>query len=658
MCQALGTTSWGKCRAIRVAILLCYTSAGNDLSPRWEKLAGFLVKSFDGPAKPFSAAMKVVDFGGCEIRDGIELGSFRAAWTYWGNSKQWHVRRDPNRALLIEGQPDRLPYAEETLEAWLDGRTGSFRGFEIRSDDVGGSRVRIFTDPLATRPVYYLAASSSICISDKLATILLNSDTEIKADWGGLLESAILGSLYSHKTSVMNAVLLPPGECVEFRGGRIAMRWKHALRPDASISEDAVKRDPAASLQVALEKSIAETWTDCDVRLLLSGGLDSRIVLALARGKRKALTLELYSEETEIAKQVAAVSQSELEVVPAPDYEYPMRWAYLVTGAMHDSHVVHHLGLVQDWRQRGIPGITHGYFHNTIYRGWTAAPYERHPFCSSVLYELMGRSAYYLERYSCKQPAFQRDFYGLLSDDGKAVLRDQLRELAGSLELVVVDGYDLTFERRLLEFVPRQTYFSVMLPWYEALDVCSPVFHPALWTWYSLSSPKQRAQDWAIREVYLKLEHPAAKLPDANTGQPITHLQPNWHDKVRNQFWYPRVRSAYLKLFWKPPLFQHGGMKWGERFHTTSALALFEDAINVLCNNPLFDRSRVRGAMEAYRKGQLDLVDSICAMTMLGQWQRLMAQPASLTEHICGVEAGPAGAKQDLAPARAVESTA
>src|ERR1039457_510926 len=107
---------------------------------------------------------------------------------------------------------------------------------------------------------------------------------------------------------------------------------------------------PAETLRFALEKAIGETWTDPENRLLLSGGLDSRILLALASGKRKMLTLELYSKEAVITKQVADAAGAELDMAPAPDYEFPIRWSYLATAAMHDSRSVTHIGLVQDWR--------------------------------------------------------------------------------------------------------------------------------------------------------------------------------------------------------------------------------------------------------------------------------------------------------------------
>ena len=604
----------------------------------YRSLAGFLVQSLAQPTE-FSAPIKLVDLGGCEIAGSWGRGNSRAAWTYWRNSAQWHVSARANAVRLVEGQPDRLPCSDETIEHWLQGRAGSFRGFEIScGPGAQEATVLIFVDPLCTRPLYYLASDSGVSISDKLSTVVLNAQNGVEPDWGGLLEGAILGSLYSYKTTVRNAVWLAPGECIQFRGSKMTRRWKNPLPQDPSLNQAEVSAKPAETLRAALEKAVAETWIDPEMRLLLSGGLDSRIVLALASGKRKTLTLELYSKEAEMARKVAAAANSELDVVPPPDYHYPMRWAYLVTGAMHDSQYVSHLGLVRDWRARGIPGITHAYFHNTIYRGWTAAPYERKPAYSSILYPIMGRNAYYLERYSCKQAVFQRDLYNLLSDDGKAVLEAQLRELSDSLVPVVVEGYDLTFERRLMEFLPRQMYFSCMLAWYEALDVASPVFHKALWTWYALSSPRHRARDWSIVEVYHSLNTPIARLPNGNTGQPIAHEKAKRRDGLRNQFWYPPLRAAYLKLFWKPLPFQHGGMNWGTRLREPRTLAAMEQGVSGLKGNPLFDQAKLRAAMDAYGSGtNIDLVESICALSAMGQWQQLVARPESLTEHVRAV---------------------
>ncbi|MBV8812517.1 MAG: hypothetical protein JO033_27920 [Acidobacteriaceae bacterium] len=580
--------------------------------------------------------MKLVDLGGCDLTGGFERGDARAVWAHWQDSRQWRITQTPNRIVLIEGQPDRWPRADERVENWLEGRYGSFRGFEITFDDVARrSTVRVFVDPLCTRPVYYLVTSNCVCISDKLSTVVLNSDGAAQPDWAGLLEAAALGSLYSHQTTVRGAVWLMPGEGVAFESGKRVQQWINALPSDASLTHDEVTARPAETLRFALEKAISETWTDPETHLLLSGGLDSRIVLALARGKRKALTFEMYSNEAIVTEQVAEAAGAELRVAPPPDYEFPMRWSYLATGAMHDSKFVTHLGLVAHWRKRGIGGVTHGYFHNTVYRGWAAGKVERYPNRGSMLFEWMGRNGYYFDRYGCKQPYYPQILYGLLSAEGKQVLRCQLRELSESIKPVIINGYDLTFERRLLAFVSRQIFFCVMLSWYEGVDVASAVFQPALWTWYALSQPHHRDCDWAIREVYLNLDHPVASLPDSNTGHSITHLPVHWRDRVRNQFWYAPLRVLYKTTFRKPQPYQESGFGWGNRFRgNPRIMAALEDGIGVLRGNPLFDNANVQLALDAYRAGDNQMIDPICALMAVGQWQRLISDPGSLSQHL------------------------
>ena len=216
-------------------------------------MSGFLVQSFAGRVS--SSPMKLVDLGGCEVSGQCELGNARAAWAHWQGTQQWRISQTPNRVLLIEGQPDRWPSADEPVEKWLNGRGGSFRGFEITAE---GSRVLVFTDPLCTRPVYYLSTSDGVCISDKLSTVVLNCSGSLEADWGSLLEAAVLGSLYSHKTTVKDAVWMAPGEALQFERGKLVRQWKNTLPVDSSLSKSEVMARPAETLRFALERASAK----------------------------------------------------------------------------------------------------------------------------------------------------------------------------------------------------------------------------------------------------------------------------------------------------------------------------------------------------------------------------------------------------------------
>ncbi len=594
--------------------------------------------------------MKLIDLGDCEVTGTFALGTARAAWTYWNNSSQWHVSRTGSRVLLIEGQPDRFPELGESVEHWLQGRFGSFRGFEITQEaPASPAIVRAFVDPLCTRPLYYFARNNSVCIADKLATVVINTPGGIEPDWSGLFEGAALGTLYSRKTTCAGAVWVEPGQALEFESGVLKRTWKNTLPSDSSFTESEVAAHPAETLRLAIEKAIDQTWSDTDIRLLLSGGLDSRILLMLAPGKRKALSLELYTKEARITEQVAEAAGAELQLVEPPDSRIQMTYGYLATGAMHDSRFVSHLGLVQDWRRRGVPGVTHGYFHNTMYRGWTAGPYEKYPERDSILYQWMGHNAYYLDKYGCKYDRLPRQFHNLLTNDGKTVLERQLRELSDSLVPVMVEGYDLTFERRLMEFVSRQIYFCVMLGWYEGVDVVSPVFQPPIWTWYALSHPRHRDRDWAVRELFLSLSHPAAKLPDANTGERVVHLPPSPRDKIRNQFWYPAARAAKRMLRRSKPS-EGPTTDWCTRFRKPNTIEAIADGISILLDNPLFDRKRLQTTLDDFRNGNDDLVDTIDAAMTVGQWQRLATQPTWLTDYVRVLRTDDFAAPQEAAP--------
>ena len=595
-------------------------------------MAGFLLRSFAAPTLA-RCPLKVVDLGGCEITGQFQFGNVRGAWAYFDGSSGWHITNQDDRVLLIEGQPDRFPNAEESIERWLEGRSGSFRGFEVWQNGSSSPKVLVFTDPLGTRPVYLFSTSEGFCVSDKLASIAINCPASTELDWGSLLETAALGSLYSYKTTIKNAQLLPPGESIELEGEAVVRRWKNSLPVDLSLTLDDVQRHPAETLKSALTKAVAETWTNPEARLLLSGGLDSRILLALAPGKRKALTLEMYSHETEVAKRVGSVSGVQQDIVPAPDYEFPMRWSYLITAAMHDSRLSSTLGLAEGWRKQGIPGVVHGYLHNTMYRGWTAKRFERFPTKGSILFEWMGPHAYYFDRYGCTRQSLPRQIHDTLHAEGQTILKEQLKQLADSIKPVIVDGFDLTFERRLLECVSRQVYFGGLLAWYEALDVASPVFHPAVWSWYAFSRPKHRDRDWAIREVFSKLDHPASKLPDSSGGFPGEHIKVDWKDRVRNQFWYPALRNGYRKLFPRPQI-TDTAMRWGIRLRQARILELMEEGISEVSNCTPFDEQKVRSTFEAYRSGSDELVDAVCGLTAIGQWVKVVREPESLTKFV------------------------
>jgi hypothetical protein len=589
-------------------------------------MAGFVVEAV-ATGEDFAGPLKLVDLGQCDAIDNRRAGRARAAWARWRGSRQLILIESADGLLLIEGQPDRLPATGEGLQHWLDGRGGSFRGFQLEDVGAGRSaRICAFVDPLGTRPIYLLSSRTRICLADKLSTIVANTPG-LECDWGGLLEGAVLASMYSIGTSVRHVEQLLPGEIIEIDGVSISRRRRNLYALDSAAKPDS--RTPAR-LGRALKQAVAETWTAREGRLLLSGGLDSRLILGLAEGPRKTMTVDWYPSETEIVRQIAAACGADLEVLPFVPEEYceRMQNGFLVTAAMHQSRNAGQLGIARRWRSAGMPAITHGYFHNTIFRGWISERWRRFPDRDSPLYDYMGLNSNYFDRFG-QYRSMTPKVLALLSAEGRHVLKHQLGRLSESIEPVIVDGFDLTFERRVLQQVVRQVYYSWFLAWLEEIDVESPVFHPAVWHWYSSTHPADRYNDKAVHLLYQTIGRGLADIPDLSTGKPVRPSREDRRVRWRNQLWYPAarrlLRTALRLGLWEPrPPVSIPSQDWEKVFRQQPVLKALCAGIEEIRENPLFDARQVSSTLDAYLGGDDSYLDALWAVAVIGQWHKFV----------------------------------
>jgi hypothetical protein len=585
-------------------------------------MAGFYLEYNQKFASDPSDPVGLVDLGECDTEGFFAVGPVRAGWIYWKGSRQWQVITEPGRHLLIEGQPDRYPQSHEPLAQWLDGRSGSFRGFEILYDSDAPHRwptVTVFVDPAATRAIFLTSRNGQVAVADKIADLVANTAERLNPDWAGLLENAVIGSLYSDDTTSLEGVeLLKPGAVIGIHKGRIAWEKKTKM-PGGLVDPEYVKREPVAALRNAFTTAVNETWNDPSGALLLSGGMDSRVTLTSARGRRRTVTLNFYPEETRIAAQVAACCGCDhLEIqLPESYFENTLNTSYLVTGGMHQVRSVAHLGLFGQFRRAGITGLCHGWPYNTFFRSWVARPYEKYPLISSPLEKWMGRKALYFQNYSCVHPDLLTYLAPLLSADALDMLGRQLRKLADNIETVIVGGMDLTFERRLLSNLVRQVYAGFAQSTLEGTDFYSPAFHPAIWSWYEASTPESRYNEWVYREMLIQSKHPAYEIPDNNTNRKIEHLPPRWQDRWRNQFWYPALRTLYLALRRQEPITDN---PWPSRV----AVSTLGRSLEVLCSNPLFNKDAIHAMFKRYEGGEGELRDRLWCLGSAGQWQEFV----------------------------------
>ena len=591
-------------------------------------MAGFCIEVRQGGEAP-QRALRLVDISHSTATDNFRCSDVAAVWLHAAQSRQRWVRRSRERLLFIEGAPDRHPHESESLLDWLTGRWGSFRGFEITcGSPQSPTQITVFVDPLCTRPIFYRSTGNQLLFADKLATLALNSANDASVNWNAVLEAMLLGSVYRyHLSTLTGAEEVAPGEALVFRENKIVARHSNQLPEDETTSADFVLRDPEASLTQALQRAVRECWTDNGAALLLSGGLDSRAILALSGKGHKAVTIEKTASESQLARRIAEACKAEFITLPYREDEWLMRAqvGFWLANATHDSEFINDIGLAERLAPLGIHAIAHGYLFDTILKGWLIRPLHRHADLSQTVLGQLGPAGAHFRDTSSRASFYSDiDLLAMLSKDGAQQAITQLRGTAASLTPVSEGRLDITFERHVLPWVSKQVHYGCYVSWMEALDLSSPVFHPALWSWYWHSRAEDRYLGRAYRRALVALKHPAFDVPDANTGAPISVPSERWTDKAQDQLWYRMARRLYrtVRKDAQPPFRDNRS----DRFRSPEGRELFGFGIETLRTNPLFNADALQRASKDFFAGNDRPFEPLMTLTGVAQWYDLVTR--------------------------------
>jgi len=208
-----------------------------------------------------------------------------------------HFRHPANDAEFV------LHLYEQKGEAGFRDLTGTF---SIVLYAVPFSRLLIVTDPFFSRPVFYCRHGEALAFSSRFNALLTCG-----AAGGGRLDmTAVMQFLtFQHaqyrSTFYEQVRAMPPASVLEFRGGRVFERryWRPAY--------GAIERSRAACADMLTEalRSAARRLTAraCRKGVLLSGGVDSRVLVAASQGELTAYTVgDWENREVRIARKVAA----------------------------------------------------------------------------------------------------------------------------------------------------------------------------------------------------------------------------------------------------------------------------------------------------------------------------------------------------------------
>src|SRR5262249_862380 len=179
--------------------------------------------------------------------------------------------------------------------------------------------ITLVRDRFGSKPLYYTIGDAHIYFASEIKP-LISKLCSVSANREALIEWWLYRSVLNPGDLIQGIYSVPPGHVVEFCEGRVSSShcyYSPIAEVDAAVYnryDNASWRSVVGELADAVDKSIQDCLTgDAPVGTLLSGGIDSSIMTALAARKRDVIALNVSvpddpsMDERRQAEEVARV---------------------------------------------------------------------------------------------------------------------------------------------------------------------------------------------------------------------------------------------------------------------------------------------------------------------------------------------------------------
>lgn len=187
--------------------------------------------------------------------------------------------------------------------AWGEAAFARFCGmFAVAYFEPAARTLWLARDAMGMKPLYLTALPHGVgtAFASEVKAFLTLPGFEPRLRSEGLREFLEFGFVFDeHETILEGVEKLAPGEVVALRDGAVVRRFRHFTPPLPDLDER-TEADRAEELQATLEQVVAEHLVaDVPVGVLLSGGVDSSLVAALAARRGPVTTVSMgFSEST------------------------------------------------------------------------------------------------------------------------------------------------------------------------------------------------------------------------------------------------------------------------------------------------------------------------------------------------------------------------
>lgn len=509
--------------------------------------------------------------------------------------------------------------------------------------DLSRRELLIISDRLASRPVFYgTTPDGRLIFATQVASVLEEREVSRELDLAAALEFCALQRVLGTRTYHKGVAMLPPASVLRFAAGQVTIEpyWTMQYRPQPGSIDDY-----AEELAATFRRTVGHVCRGgARVAMLLSGGLDARMVVAAAEGTISCVTFADYmNPEAETARDIAAAKGCDFFFLQREPEHYVrlMDAAVRIGGGMYAFNHAHAIGFVEQLPQP-FDVVTHGYAPELLFRG-SSLPRLTRRLGPIELGERLDPS---LEHSNVAERIFSRGysllasgFPELLTQSARQVLAETLaadaRQMIAEASAASADVYDqfLWPDVRYHARYPSMLFEVSLRPF---MTERSFVFHNEVIDLHLRMPRELRSDNRAWLKALARLDAKIAGIRDANTG-----FAPGMPVAAASLLGAGKVLLGGLPLLWRlgrrRGATQDGGppgaspISW-PRFdwlirHNTGLRQLLEETLADPTALPpeMFDLAQVRALLARHLRSEGQHRVVLFALLTFGLWHQKYA---------------------------------
>ncbi len=405
-------------------------------------------------------------------------------------------------------------------------------------------RLVVLNDRLGTHPVYYSQFADGIGISSGVRALLADHRTRRQVDQAAIQEFLTFDHVLGQRTLLEDVKLLPQGSVLEYQNGKLSIRQYYNLQYPLHYplkEEEAYRGELIAILKTAVRR---QNNDDLEPGLLLSGGLDSRVLLAelVEQGTKKPLKTFTWSipnsDDARAAHELAAktaVSHHFFELKPDWLLHQAER-AVRITDGMGNLVNLHALATLEE-ESRLAKVIYKGFLGDAMF-GFALRPRFWADYEESDCPEVHLRAYRDYDVLTFDLPAHD----WLFTDSFLSATSDQLMQDFRS-GMAASGVKQLASQRLYFDFtqrVPRMTLNGVLVV-RDRAAVRLPFADNDLVEFSTKMPPGMHYERRLMTEAFIQAYPKLARVPLAKTGLPmVTTAREIWLRNLQFMKWHLR----------------------------------------------------------------------------------------------------------------------